>query len=93
MKTANIAIALGKNHWSQQHVAKAVVHSVAGKHIEYMALMNDPDLQPLRKRGFGNEAGRLFQGIYFLVELTSIPKDRKMTYGKIVCRVHSATNL
>jgi hypothetical protein len=58
-----------------------------------MALMKDPDLQPLWKRGFGNKAGRLFQGIHdipgtdtcFFVELTNIPKDIKITYGKIVC--------
>jgi hypothetical protein len=31
--------------------------------MEYMALMKDPALQPLWKRGFGNEEGRLFQGI------------------------------
>jgi hypothetical protein len=57
-----------------------------------MALMKDPDLQPLWKRGFSNEAGRLFQGIrdipgtntYFFVELRNIPKYRQITYGKIV---------
>jgi hypothetical protein len=61
--------------------------------MEYKALMKDPTLQPLWKRGFGNEVGRLFQGIRdipgtdtcFFVELTNIPKDRKITYGKIVC--------
>jgi hypothetical protein len=61
--------------------------------MEYMALMKDPDLQPLLKRGFGNETGRLFQGIHdipgtdtcLFVELTNIPKDRKIMYGKIVC--------
>jgi hypothetical protein len=61
--------------------------------MEYMALMKDPSLQPLWKRGFGNEVGRLFQGIRdipgtdtcFFVELTNIPKDRQITYGKIVC--------
>jgi hypothetical protein len=61
--------------------------------MEYTALMKDPNLKPLWKRGFGNEAGRLFQGIrdipgtdtFFFVELTNIPKDRKITYGKIVC--------
>jgi hypothetical protein len=93
METANISVALGTNHWSQQHFANAVVHSVTGKQMEYMALMKDPDLQPLWKRGFGNEAGRLFQGIRdipgtdtcFFVELPNIPKDRKIMYGKIVC--------
>jgi hypothetical protein len=61
--------------------------------MEYMALMNDPALQPLWKRGFSNEAGRLFQGIHdiqgtntcLFEELSNIPKDRKITYGKIVC--------
>jgi hypothetical protein len=93
METANIAVALGKNHWSQQHFANAVVHTVTGKKMEYMALMKDPDLQPLWQPGFGNEAGRLFQGIHdipgtdtcFFVALTNIPKDRNIMYVKIVC--------
>jgi hypothetical protein len=86
-------IYLGTHHWSQQHRVNAVVHPVTGKEMEYMAIMKDPNLQPLWKRGFGNEAGRLFQGIRdipgtdirFFVELTNIPKYRKITYGKIVC--------
>jgi hypothetical protein len=61
--------------------------------MEYTALMKDRSLQPLWKRGFGNEVGRLFQGIRdipgidtcFFVDLKNIPKDRKITYGKIVC--------
>jgi hypothetical protein len=61
--------------------------------MEYMAIMKDPELQPLWKRGFGNEVGRLFQGIrdiqgtntFFFVELKNIPKDRHITYGKIFC--------
>jgi hypothetical protein len=92
METANMAIALGSHHWSQHHYANAVVHPVTGKEMEYMAIMKDPSLQPLWKRGFGNEVGRLFQGIRdipgtntcFFVELTNIPKDRQITYGKIV---------
>jgi hypothetical protein len=55
--------------------------------------MKDPSLQPLWKRCFGNEVGRLFQGIRdipgtdtcLFVDLTNIPKDREITYGKIVC--------
>jgi hypothetical protein len=61
--------------------------------MEYTALMKDPRLQPLWTRGFGNECGRLFQGIRdipgtdtcFFIKLTNIPKERKITYGKIVC--------
>jgi hypothetical protein len=93
METANIATALGNHHCSQQHQENAVVHPVTGKEIEYTALMKDPNLQPPWKRGFGNESGRLFQGIHdipctdtcFFVELTNTPKDRNITYGKIVC--------
>jgi hypothetical protein len=93
MASANMTISLGTHHWYQQHCANAVVDPVNGKEMEYMALMKDPILQPLWKRGFGNEAGCLFQGIgvipgtntCFFVELTNIPKDRKITYGRIVC--------
>jgi hypothetical protein len=61
--------------------------------MEYTALMKDPSLQPLWKRGFGNELGRLFQGIRdipgtdtcLFVELKNIQKDRKITNSKIVC--------
>jgi hypothetical protein len=87
-----MAIALGNHHWSQQHQSNALIHPVTGKEMEYSALMKDPRLQPLWTRGFGNECGRPFQGIRdipgtdtcFFIELTNIPKDRKITYGKIV---------
>jgi hypothetical protein len=44
-------------------------------------------------RRFGNECGHLFQGIRdipgtdtcFFIKLKNIPKDRKITYSKIVC--------
>jgi hypothetical protein len=93
MDTARMTIALGNNHWSQQHLANAVIHPITGKEMEDMALMKDPRLQPLWKRGFENECGHLFQGIRdipgtdkcFFIKLTNIPKDRKITYGKIVC--------
>jgi hypothetical protein len=88
-----MAISLGDNHWSQQHQANAVIHPITGKEMEYMALMKDPRLQPLWTRGFGNECGCLFQGIWdiagtdtcFFIKITYIPKDRNITYGKILC--------
>jgi hypothetical protein len=93
MDTSHMTIALGNNHWSQWHHANSVIHPVTGKEMEYSALMKDHRLQPLWIRGFGNECGRLFQGIQdipgtdtcFFIELKNIPKDRKITYGKIVC--------
>jgi hypothetical protein len=80
-----MAISLGNHHWSQKHHANEVVHPVTGKEMEYTALMKDPTLQPLWKRGFGNEVGHLFRGICDIpgtntclyVELTNVPKDRK----------------
>jgi hypothetical protein len=92
-ETANQVISLGTNHWKNQHFANAVVHRFTGNKMEYMALMKDLDLQPLWKRGFGNEAGRLFQSIReiqgtntcLFVELKKIPKDRQITYGKFFC--------
>jgi hypothetical protein len=88
-----MAIDLRDNHWSWQHLADAVIHPVNGGKMEYTALMKDPQLQPLWTRGFGNECGRLFQGIRdivgtdtcFFIKLTNILKDRKTTYGEIVC--------
>jgi hypothetical protein len=88
-----MAIALGSNHWSQRPQANSVIHPVTGKEMKYSALMKDPRLQLLWARGFGNECGRLFQGIRdilgadtcFFVDLTNIPNDRNITYGKIVC--------
>jgi hypothetical protein len=93
MDTSHMAIALGDNHWSRKHLANAVIHPVTGKEMEYLALMKDPRLQPLCTRGFGNEYGRLFQGIWdiagtdtcFCIKLTNITKNRQITYGKIIC--------
>jgi hypothetical protein len=88
MDTAHMTIALGNHHWSQQHQSNAVVHPVTGKEMEYMALMKDLRLQPLWKQGFGNEYGRLFQGIRYIpgtdtclfIKLTNIPKaERSLT--------------
>jgi hypothetical protein len=93
MGNSNQEIALGTNHWTNKQMANDVVHQVTDKDMECMVLMKYPDIKPIWKRGFGNEVDRLFQGIhniqgkntYFFVELRNIPKDRQITYGKIVC--------
>jgi hypothetical protein len=87
MDTSHMAIALGDNHWSQQHQANAVIYPVTRKEMEYSALMKDPRLKPLWTRGFGNECGRLFQGIRdipgtdtcFFNSLTSRKTERSLT--------------
>jgi hypothetical protein len=61
--------------------------------MQYKDIMKHPLLGPRYKTGFVNELGRLCQGIRdikgtntsFFVELKNIPKDRKITYGKLVC--------
>jgi hypothetical protein len=61
--------------------------------MQYKDLMSDPDLGPLFEIGLSNELGRICQRIRdiagtstaFFVDLTSIPKDRKITYGNLVC--------
>jgi hypothetical protein len=61
--------------------------------MQYKDIMKHPLLGPRYKKGFGNEIGRLSQGIRdikgtttcFFVELKNIPKGRKITYGKLVC--------
>jgi hypothetical protein len=61
--------------------------------MQYKDIMQHPTLGPKYKTGFGNELGRLCQGIRyiqgtntcFFIELSNIPKDRKITYGKLVC--------
>jgi hypothetical protein len=61
--------------------------------MQYKDIMKHPLLGLRYKKGFGNELGRLCQGIRdikgtntcFFVELKNIPKDRKITYGKLVC--------
>jgi hypothetical protein len=93
MDTAHMAISLRDTHWSRQHPSKVAIHPITGKEMEYMALMKDPQLQPLWTRGFGNECVRLFQGVRdiagtnmcLFIKLTEIQKDRKITYSKIVC--------
>jgi hypothetical protein len=89
----NCAIAFVENHWTQTPMMNEVIHPVTGKEMQYKDLMKDPELAPLFEIGLGNELGRICQGIKdiagtntaFFVELPSIPKDRKITYGKLVC--------
>jgi hypothetical protein len=70
-----------------------VIHPVTGKEMQYKDLMKDAILGPLFEIGLSNDLGRICQGIRdvsgtntaFFIDLTSIPKDSKITYGKLVC--------
>jgi hypothetical protein len=93
MGSANNDIPLGNNHWSKTPMMNAVLHTDPGKEVQYKDIMQKPTLGPKYKTGFGNELGRLCQGIRdiqgtntcFFVDLYNIPKDGKITYGKLVC--------
>jgi hypothetical protein len=90
---ANCAIAFGENHWTNTPMMNSVINTVTDKEMQYKDLMKDPELRLLFEIGFSNELGRICQGIRdidgtniaFFVDLSIIPKDRKITYGKLVC--------
>jgi hypothetical protein len=96
METAHMTLALGTHHWSQRHQANAVIYPVTGKEMEYSALMKDPRLQPLWTRCFGNECGRLFQGIIdipgtdtcFFIKL----KTSQMTEISLTAKLYAIIN-
>jgi hypothetical protein len=93
MGSAKNDIALGNNHFTNKPIMNAVINPASGKEMQYKDIMQNPTLGPKYKTGFGNELGRLCQGIRdiqgtntcFFVELSNIPKDRKIRYGKLVC--------
>jgi hypothetical protein len=70
-----------------------VIHPRTGNEMQYKDLMKDPDLGPSFEIGLSNELGRICQGIRdiagtntaFFIDLKSIPKNRKITYGKLFC--------
>jgi hypothetical protein len=90
---ANCAIAFGEHHWTTTHMMNYVIHPSTGKEMQYKDLMKDPDLGPSFEIGLSNELGLICQGIRnisgtntaFFIDLKSIPKNHKITYGKLVC--------
>jgi hypothetical protein len=90
---ANCACALGENHWTKTPMMNSVIHPVTGKEMHYKDLMKDPIFGPLFEIGLSNELSRICQGIRdvdgtntaFFIDLQNIPKDPKITYGKLVC--------
>jgi hypothetical protein len=67
----------------------SVIHPVTVKEMQYKDLMQDAIFGPL----LSNELGRICQGVRdvagtntaFFIDLHNIPKERKITYGKLVC--------
>jgi hypothetical protein len=71
----------------------SVIHPSTGKEMQYKDLMEDPDLGRSFETGLSIELGWICQGIRdiagtntaFFIDLRSISKNRKITYGKLVC--------
>jgi hypothetical protein len=78
------------------HQANAVIDDITGQSLEYRALSTGPDKE-LWIRSLANDLGRLAQGIgtrkpfgtntIFFIKRQAVPKDRKVTYGRLVSSI------
>ena len=77
-------------------MANAIMDGDTGELLEYQQLMQRPKYQQIWGKSFGNEIGRLAQGMkgrvtgtntMFFIPKGNIPQDRfkDVTYGRIVC--------
>ena len=77
------------------HEANSVTHQIFGVAQEYRHMVKGPD-RKIWEISFANEMGQLAQGIIMVkgtntvifIPKTQVPKDKKVTYGKIVCKVN-----
>jgi hypothetical protein len=81
-----------------EHYANPVIHPITGETIDkYEKLANDPVMKEVWTTAFGKELGSLAQGdsktgaagtntIFFMNhdEIKQIPKDRTVTYARVV---------
>ena len=78
----------------QVREANAVTHQIYGVSQEYRHLIKGLD-RKIWEISFANELGQLSQGIItvkgtntvIFIPKTQVPKDKKTTYGNIVCKV------
>ena len=76
------------------HEVNAVTHKISGVAREYIHLVKFPD-RKIWERSFANELGKLAKGIRMVkgtntvlfIPKAQVLKDKKETYGKIVCKV------
>jgi hypothetical protein len=95
--------AIPRRHWTIPiHTANSVIDERTGKSYEYRHLISgqvNGHSSATWSKSFANEIGRLAQGVgtripaaaatntIHFVPFTNIPRDRKVTYGRIVCSV------
>jgi hypothetical protein len=79
-----------------KHFAYAVVDPDTGESMEYRQLSQNTKTQTKWKTSFANELGRLAQGVgnrfpgtntILFIPHHKVPKDRKVTYGRIVVSI------
>jgi hypothetical protein len=63
MGSDNNATLLVNNHWTKTPMMNSVLRPSSWKEMQYKDIMQHPTLGPEYKTGFGNELGRLCQGI------------------------------
>ena len=76
------------------HEANAVTHQISGVAQEYRHLIKGPE-RKIWEISFADELGQLAQGIrglkgtntFIFIIKAQVPKDKKVTYGKILCEV------
>ena len=80
--------------FQQVREANTATHQISGVAQEYIHLVKDPD-RNFWEISFANELVKLAQGIStvkgtntgIFISKTQVPKDKKVTYGKIVCEL------
>ena len=76
------------------HEANSVTHQISGVAQEYRHLIKGPESK-IWERSFAKTLGQLSQDIrgvketntVMFVPKSQVPKDKKLTYGKMVCEV------
>ena len=74
--------------------ANSVIHHISGVAQEYRHLIKGPE-RKIWEISFANELGQLSQGIrevngkntVMFISKSKVPKDNKVTYGKIFCEI------
>ena len=74
--------------------ANSVTHQISGVYQEYRHLIKGPE-RKICEIYFANELEQLAQGIIevkgtntvMFIPKSKVPKDKKVTYGKIVCEM------
>jgi hypothetical protein len=82
MDTAHMAIALANNHWSQQHLANAVIHPVTRKEMEYIALMQDPVYNHFGKEALATNVDAFSKAFGTFLEPTHVSLSNSPTSQK-----------